>query len=92
MNVNRREAIQRVAILMGGMISAPAMAGIQGQKSHPTFVQFSASQESLVAEIADIIIPTQIRQAQKPPALRNLSYALSKIVTQKQAKKYLLLV
>jgi hypothetical protein len=58
MNVNRREAIQRVAILMGGMISAPAMAGINGQKTHATFVQFTASQESLVAEIADIIIPT----------------------------------
>jgi hypothetical protein len=43
---------------MGGMISAPALAGIQGQKSHPTFVQFNATQESLVAEIADIIIPT----------------------------------
>jgi hypothetical protein len=43
---------------MGGMISAPAMAGLNGQKSHATFVQFSAAQESLVAEIADTIIPT----------------------------------
>ena len=31
MNINRREAVQRVAALMGGMISAPAMAGIMGQ-------------------------------------------------------------
>ena len=58
MNVNRRQALERLSILMGGMISAPALAGIQGQKSHPTFVQFNATQESLVAEIADIIIPT----------------------------------
>ena len=58
MNVNRRQALERLSILMGGMISAPALAGIQGQKSYPTFVQFNATQESLVAEIADIIIPT----------------------------------
>jgi hypothetical protein len=54
MNVNRREAIQRLSILMGGMISVPAMAGLNGQKSHATFVQFSASQESLVAEMKQI--------------------------------------
>jgi hypothetical protein len=58
MNLNRRDAIQRISILMGGMISAPAMAGLNGKKSHATFVQFSAAQESLVAEIADTIIPT----------------------------------
>jgi Gluconate 2-dehydrogenase subunit 3 len=58
MNINRRDAIQRLSILMGGMISAPAMAGLNGQKPHATFVQFSVAQESLVAEIADTIIPT----------------------------------
>ena len=34
MTINRREAVQRVAALMGGMISAPAMAGIMGQKTN----------------------------------------------------------
>lgn len=57
--MNRRDAVQRVAILMGGMISAPAMAGMMGKKiHHGEFVQFTAEQESLLAEVADIIIPT----------------------------------
>ena len=29
--MNRRDAIQHVALLLGGMISAPAMAGVNGQ-------------------------------------------------------------
>jgi hypothetical protein len=59
MNINRREAVQRVAALMGGMISAPAMAGIMGQKTNNgTFVSFTADQTTLVASIADVIIPT----------------------------------
>lgn len=59
MNINRREAVSRVAALMGGMISAPAMAGIMGQKTNQgTFVRFSADQKSLIASIADLIIPT----------------------------------
>lgn len=58
MQINRREAVQRVTMLLGGMISVPALAGIAGKKNYPTFIQFSASQASLVAEIADVIIPT----------------------------------
>jgi hypothetical protein len=59
MNINRREAVQRVAALMGGMISAPAMAGIMGQKTNNgTFVSFTADQTTLIASIADVIIPT----------------------------------
>ena len=59
MTINRREAVQRVAALMGGMISAPAMAGIMGQKiNHGTFVSFTADQTTLIASIADVIIPT----------------------------------
>lgn len=59
MNINRREAVQRVAALMGGMISAPAMAGIMGQKTNQgTFVSFSAEQVELIVAIADVIIPS----------------------------------
>jgi hypothetical protein len=59
MNINRREAVQRVAALMGGMISAPAMAGIMGQKTNQgTFVSFSTEQVALIVAIADVIIPS----------------------------------
>jgi hypothetical protein len=44
---------------MGGMISAPAMAGIMGQKTNQgTFVSFSADQVDLIVAIADVIIPS----------------------------------
>jgi hypothetical protein len=44
---------------MGGMISAPAMAGIMGQKTNQgTFVSFSAEQVDLIVAIADVIIPS----------------------------------
>ncbi|MHA8065883.1 gluconate 2-dehydrogenase subunit 3 family protein [Aquirufa sp. ROCK2-A2] len=57
--IDRRDAIQRVAFLMGGVISAPAMAGIMGKKTNNgSFVTFTAEQESLIAEVADVIIPT----------------------------------
>ena len=59
MTINRREAVQRVAALMGGMISAPAMAGIMGQKTNQgTFVSFSVEQVDLIVAIADVIIPS----------------------------------
>jgi hypothetical protein len=60
--LNRRDAIQRVAVLMGGTLSAPTMiALLEGCKSSSDaagakFV-LSADLQSLVAEVADIIIP-----------------------------------
>lgn len=57
--MNRREAVQRITLLMGGALSAPAMAGILGQKTNlGESVQVTAKQEALLAEIADVIIPT----------------------------------
>jgi hypothetical protein len=63
--LNRRDALQRVAFLMGGVVSAPTMvAMLEGCKSNTageaatsaTF-GFSADQKSLVSEIAEMIIP-----------------------------------
>lgn len=61
--MNRRDALQRVAILMGGAISAPTMvAMLEGCKSSATTeaatnFALSADYKNLVAEIAEIIIP-----------------------------------
>lgn len=56
--MNRREAVQRISLLMGGALSAPAMAGILGQKTNlGESVQVTAQQEALLAEVADVIIP-----------------------------------
>jgi hypothetical protein len=52
----------RVSMLMGGVISAPALSILSGCQTRNTAVAegqlFSASQESLIAEIAELIIPT----------------------------------
>ncbi len=61
--MKRRDALSRVALLMGGTLSAPTMlAFLEGCKSSTetssvmTF-PFSTEQKSLVSEIAEIIIP-----------------------------------
>ena len=57
-DLTRRDALERITILMGGLISAPALAGIKGEKTyHGVSVVASAEQTALIADIADIIIP-----------------------------------
>jgi hypothetical protein len=57
--MNRREAVQRVALMMGGVLAAPLMAGVMGQITNTGLsVIVSAEQEAFLAEVADIIIPT----------------------------------
>ena len=59
--MNRRIALQRVAIMMGGAISAPSLvAMLEGCKSpNASGANFSLSKEfqALVSEIAEVIIP-----------------------------------
>ena len=63
-DINRREAIRRVALLMGGAVSAPAILGVLSGCSaepateaewKPTFL--TQAQAALVAEVAEIMIP-----------------------------------
>ena len=57
--MNRREAIQRATLLLGGVLSAPLMAGAMGQILNTgESVAVTADQVALLAEVADIIIPT----------------------------------
>ncbi|WP_255516263.1 gluconate 2-dehydrogenase subunit 3 family protein [Luteimonas suaedae] len=64
--MNRREAIRRVALLMGGVVSAPAILGVlngcsaepdadAGAEWKPAFL--TPEQAALVAEVAEIMIP-----------------------------------
>lgn len=60
--MNRRELLQRVAYLMGGAISAPAVLGVLNgctAKKEETWqpVFLSKEQGALVAEVTEIIIP-----------------------------------
>jgi hypothetical protein len=63
-DMNRREAIRRVALMMGGAVSAPAILGVLAGCSaepdteaewKPTFL--TQAQVALVAEVAEIMIP-----------------------------------
>ncbi len=61
--MKRRDALARVALLVGGTLSAPTMAAfLEGcttadQSGGKAFTAFSNDQLKLVAEIAEVIIP-----------------------------------
>jgi gluconate 2-dehydrogenase gamma chain len=60
--MNRREAIQRTAMVLGYAISAPALAGVlNGCKATPELtykpVFFTEDQARTISELAEIIIP-----------------------------------
>ena len=57
--MNRREAVRNLSLILGGVLSSELTAALQGQVLNtgaPLLV--SASQEALLAEAADTIIPT----------------------------------
>jgi len=57
--MNRREAVQRLTLLVGGVLSPPVIAGVMGQVLNTgASVATSAEQEALIIELADVIIPT----------------------------------
>jgi hypothetical protein len=56
--MNRRDALQHVAILLGGVISAPVMAGVMGEKTYTGESLKVTLTKNPLAEVADIIIPT----------------------------------
>ena len=57
--MNRREAVKRITLLMGGVLSAELTAGVMGQVTNtgPSVI-VTAEQEAFLAELADVIIPT----------------------------------
>ena len=59
--MNRRDAINRVALLVGGTFSLPTLTAMQRWDnpsiSPPTVLKISEMQRKLVAEVAEMIIP-----------------------------------
>lgn len=60
--MDRREALRRTALLMGGVVSAPAIMGVlQGCKAKPGLAWkplfLNEDQASVVSDVAEIIIP-----------------------------------
>ncbi len=57
--MNRREAVQRITLLLGGALSAQLTAGLLGQVINAgDSVPVSPDQQRLIADVADVIIPT----------------------------------
>ncbi|GAB3040856.1 gluconate 2-dehydrogenase subunit 3 family protein [Spirosoma pulveris] len=57
--MQRREALQQAALMMGVMLSAPTLAGAMGRVTNAgPSLAVSPDQEALLAEVADVIIPT----------------------------------
>lgn len=57
--MKRREAIQQATLLLGGFLSAPTLAGAMGRVTNTSpGIAVTAGQEALLAEVADVIIPT----------------------------------
>ena len=62
--INRRQAIHRVGLLLGGTLTAPTLAGVLGGCNAPApggshrFTTLDAEQQQLISAIADQIIPT----------------------------------
>jgi hypothetical protein len=56
--LTRRHALQRIALLLGGALSAELAAGVNGEVLTPgKLFQVSKAQVALLAEVADVIIP-----------------------------------
>jgi hypothetical protein len=57
--MNRRKAIQRASLMLGGLLAAPIWAGAMGKVLNTgQSVAVSDEQELLLADLADVIIPT----------------------------------
>lgn len=56
--MNRREAVQKITLLLGGVLSTELTAGLMGQVMNTGgSIPVSPEMQNLVAEVADVIIP-----------------------------------
>lgn len=87
--MDRREALRRTAWIMGGVISAPAMAGIlKGCTAKPSVdwkpLFLSGEQAAIVSEVAEIIIPKTDTPGAKETGVPSFIDALLKDVYSKE--------
>ncbi len=93
--MDRREAIKRTALLMGGMVSAPAIMGVlKGCKAEPGIafkpVFLNDEQANLVSQVAEIIIPrTDTPGAQEAGVPAFIDQMLKEVYTEAQQTDFI---
>jgi gluconate 2-dehydrogenase gamma chain len=90
--MDRREAIQRAALVLGYAVSGPVLAGVlKGCKATPELaykpVFFTEDQARLVSELAEIIIPRTTTPGAKDAGVPNFIDAMLKEVYPKEEQE-----
>lgn len=57
-SIPRREALQRLVLLVGGTLSLSVQTALRGESINSKPIRFSAEQQTLIADLAEVIIPT----------------------------------
>lgn len=55
--IHRREALQKLALLIGGTLSFPVQAALQGRILNMTPIDIPPAQQALIADLAEVIMP-----------------------------------
>lgn len=83
--MNRRELIQRVTMMLGGVMSAPLMAGAMGEVLNLSpSLDLTDLQKNLIAEVADIIIPATKTPGAKEAGAHNFIIRVMRDCYQKE--------
>lgn len=88
--MNRRELIQRVTVMLGGVMAAPLMAGAMGEvlNTEPGMVADDL-QSKLLAEVGDIIIPATTTPGAKEAGAHNFIIRVVRdCYTKEEQKKF----
>ena len=55
--MHRLEALQKIAILLGGTLSLPVQAALRGEKTNTHFLDIPSDQQTLISDLAEVIMP-----------------------------------
>ena len=93
--MDRREALRRTAILMGGMVSAPAIMGVLKGCTTKTSVDWkpeflAGDQATIVTDVAEIIIPRTDTPGAKDAGVPSFIDQMLKEVYSKEDQEFFL--
>ena len=57
LHMPRREALEKLTVLLGGTLSLPALMALRGETLPTAPIALTAEQQKLIADLAEVIIP-----------------------------------